>query len=103
MKLRWADEALEDMDHWHENDIEVWKKVRALIKRIQRDPDDGWSRPKALQRELKGWWSRRINDHDRLVYRVVHEGRTAVLEILQCRGHYSDNDDGRPRKKSDRK
>ena len=31
MKLRWADEALEDMDHWHENDIEIWKKVRALI------------------------------------------------------------------------
>jgi toxin YoeB len=103
MKLRWADEALEDLDYWHENDIEVWKKVRALIRRIQREPYEGWGRPKALQRELEGWWSRRITDHDRLVYRIVHERYTSVLEILQCRGHYTDDDDNsRPRKMATR-
>jgi toxin YoeB len=56
MKLRWADEVLEDYHYWHKNDINVWKKVKALIERIQRDPRDQWGRPKSLQREYLGWW-----------------------------------------------
>lgn len=88
MKLRWSDEALEDYEYWHRNDAAIWKKVKALIKRTQQEPYRGWGRPKALQREFKGCWSRRITDYDRLVYRLRRKGRKAFLEILQCRGHY---------------
>jgi toxin YoeB len=88
VKLRWADEATEDYNHWHNTNIAIRKKVKALIKRTQLDPYRGWGRPKKLQRELKGCWSRRITDYDRLVYRIRGKGRKALLEILQCRGHY---------------
>jgi toxin YoeB len=98
MKLRWADEALQDLDYWHNTNIKVWKQVKALIGQTQLEPYTGWGRPKALQRDYEGWWSRLITDHDRLVYRVRGEGRTAVLEILQCRGHYTDYNDPKPRK-----
>jgi toxin YoeB len=97
MKLRWSREARADYKYWHDNDLQVWKKIKALVKHIERDPCQGLGRPKALKEELEGWWSRRITDHDRLVYRIIHESRTAVLEILLCRGHYTD-DDGKPRK-----
>jgi toxin YoeB len=88
VKLRWADEVTEDYDHRHNTNIAIWKKVKALIKRTQLDPYRGWGRPKKLQRELKGCWSRRITDYDRSVYRIRGKGRKALLEILQCRGHY---------------
>ena len=50
MKLRWADEATEDYDYWHNTNIAIWKKFKALIKRTQLDPYRGWGRPKKLQR-----------------------------------------------------
>jgi toxin YoeB len=90
VKLRWADEALEDYDYWYNTDIATWKKVKAMIKRTQREPYRGWGRPKKLQRDYKGWWARRITDHDRLVYRVRRGHRNSFLDILQCRGHYGD-------------
>jgi len=71
VKLRWADEALEDYDYWYNTDIATWKKVKAMIKRTQREPYRGWGRPKKLQRDYKGWWARRITDYDRLVYRFA--------------------------------
>jgi toxin YoeB len=89
MKLRWSPAAWEDYEHWRKTDAAVWKHINALIKQTQLDPFTGLGRPKALQLELKGWWSREITNQDRLVYRVgrTRNGRQ-FLYILQCRGHY---------------
>jgi toxin YoeB len=88
VKLRWSDEAWEDYQYWHKNSIAIWKLVKALVRHTQRDPYRGLGRPKALTRELKGFWSRRITVEDRFVYRVSRRGRKEYLEIVQCRRHY---------------
>ena len=88
MKLRWSDEGWEDYQHWRKTNIAVWKMVKALIRHTQQRPYEGLGRPKALQYDLKGWWSRRITEEHRLVYRIRRMRRKDFLEILQCRGHY---------------
>jgi toxin YoeB len=88
VKLLWSDEAWDDYQHWRKTNIPIWKMVKALIRHIAQRPYTGLGRPKALQYELKGYWSRRINEEHRLVYRIRGRGRKQVLEILQCRGHY---------------
>jgi toxin YoeB len=88
VKLEWSDKAWEDYLHWHHTDVATWKLIRALIRHTQQHPFRGLGRPKELQRDFKGWWSRRITDKDRLVYRVRVRGDKLILEILQCRGHY---------------
>ena len=62
--------------------------INSLIKDIQRDPFKGLGKPEPLKFALQGCWSRRINQEDRLVYRVTGSGETKQVEILQCRYHY---------------
>ena len=62
--------------------------INSLIKDIQRDPFKGLGKPEPLKFTLQGCWSRRINQEDRLVYRVTGSGETKQVEILQCRYHY---------------
>ena len=84
MKLIWLTGAWEDYLYWQQNDKKTLKKINNLIKDIQRNPFDGIGYPEPLKHNLSGWWSRRINLEDRLVYKV--EGESIVL--LQCRKHY---------------
>jgi toxin YoeB len=84
MKLIWLTGAWEDYLYWQQNDKKTLKKVNKLIKDIQRTPFSGIGSPEALKHNLSGWWSRRINLEDRLVYKV--EGDSIIL--LQCRRHY---------------
>jgi toxin YoeB len=88
VKQSWEDHAREDYERWRRTDVAVFKMINALIHAIQQTPYEGLGRPKALQLELKGWWSREITEDHRLVYRVRKKGGKAVLEILQCRLHY---------------
>ena len=88
MKLRWSDRAREDYRYWRRTDVDIWKLVNALIRHTQREPYKGLGRPKILTDDLNGYWSRRITEKDRFVYRVRREGRKEFLEILMCRGHY---------------
>ena len=67
-------------------DKKTLKRINALLKDIERGNFDGISKPEPLRGELSGFWSRRIDDTNRLVYRI----RGDVLEILSCRGHYDD-------------
>lgn len=60
------------------------KRINALIKDIDRNAHQGIGKPEALKHELSGFWSRRIDDCHRLVYRVSDD----VVEIIQCRTHY---------------
>ncbi|MDB9442407.1 Txe/YoeB family addiction module toxin [Sphaerospermopsis kisseleviana CS-549] len=63
---------------------EVFKKILELIKDIQREPFSGIGKPEPLKYELQGYWSRRITDEHRLVYKVEED----VLIILSCKYHY---------------
>ena len=70
---------------WQETDRKALKRLNALIKECQRTPFAGSGKPEPLKAELSGFWSRRIDQEHRLVYRATASG----LEIVQCRYHYS--------------
>jgi toxin YoeB len=69
---------------WQGDDPKTLKKLNDLIKECSRTPFAGSGKPEPLRGDLKGWWSRRITQEHRLVYRMTERG----LEIAQCRYHY---------------
>jgi toxin YoeB len=75
--------------HWQANDPKTLARVSALIEDIRRSPFRGLGKPEPLRENLTGWWSRRISDEHRLVYRVAGSGEGQHIEILSCRHHYS--------------
>ena len=84
MKKLWSDRACDDYLYWQSQDKKTLKRVNQLIKDAERDPFSGIGKPEPLKGDLSGFWSRRIDDTNRLVYRVNGN----LLEILSCRGHY---------------
>lgn len=84
MIVTFLDEGWEDYLYWQQQDKKTLKKINDLIKEINRTPFEGSGKPEQLRFDLTGWWSRRINLEDRLVYKV-EEG---VVIIAQCRYHY---------------
>ena len=86
MKKIWFDEAWDDYIYWQQQDKKTMKRINSLLKDIERSYFDGIGKPEPLKGELSGFWSRRIDNTNRLVYRI----RENVLEILSCRGHYND-------------
>lgn len=85
MKLEWQSDAWEDYLYWQQTDKKVLKRINDLIKECLRTPFVGIGKPEPLKGQLSGFWSRRITDEHRLVYRVGENG----IYILQCRYHYS--------------
>ena len=83
MKLIFADEAWEDYLCWQKQDKRMVKRINKLILETQREPFSGIGKPEALKHALSGFWSRRITDEHRMVYRV--EGND--LLITQLRFH----------------
>jgi len=88
MKLIFSDNAWQDYHHWRTSDAKVFDRLNELIKEAMRTPFMGIGKPEPLKGDLSGWWSRRITQADRLVYRVSGSGRDQALEIAQCRYHY---------------
>ena len=88
MKLLWTTHAWDDYLHWQRADPRIVSKINELIKDIRRDPFRGLGKPEPLKGNLQGWWSRRITQEDRLVYRVVGKGDAQQIEIAACRYHY---------------
>lgn len=84
MRLIFADDAWEDYLYWQKHDKQMVERINKLIKEIQREPFTGIGKPEALKHALAGFWSRRITDEHRMVYRV--EGH--ALWIAQLRFHY---------------
>ena len=84
MRIVFYERAWEHHCYWQEHDRKILKKVNALIKECQRTPHAGTGQPEPLRHELSGWWSRRIDQEHRLVYRVEGD----ALLIAQCRNHY---------------
>ncbi len=88
MKLVFWPTAWEDYLHWQAEDPRVLARVNLLLKECIRDPFRGTGKPEALKRNLSGWWSRRITNEHRLVYRVTGSGEAQALEVAQCRYCY---------------
>jgi len=76
--------ALEDFTDWANQDKRIYVKIVELIRDIQRSPFTGLGKPEPLKHNLAGYWSRRINDEHRLVYKVTDE----AIVIAACRYHY---------------
>lgn len=85
MKLTFTPEAWEDCLYWQKYDKKTLQRINVLIKEIVRFPFTGKGKPEPLRFELKGCWSRRINQEHRLVYKAIDD----TLVILALRFHYS--------------
>lgn len=84
MKLLFAETAWADYLYWQQTDRRLLVRVNQLIREVQREPYAGIGKPEALKHALAGWWSRRIDEQHRMVYRVQDD----VLQIAQLRYHY---------------
>ena len=80
----WSDHAWEDYLYWQTQDKKILKRINQLIKDIDRNGYESLGKPEPLKYELQGYWSRRIDDEHRLVYRIVDNN----IEIVSCRLHY---------------
>ena len=86
MRKIWFVEAWEDYLYWQTQDKKTLKRINALIRDVEREPYNGIGKPEGLKHGEAGLWSRRIDEMNRLVYRI----RDGLLEIVSCRGHYDD-------------
>lgn len=84
MKLQFAPAAWDDYLHWQQHDRRLLERINKLIREVQREPFSGVGKPEPLKHALAGYWSRRINDEHRMVYRAQDD----VLQIAQLRYHY---------------
>lgn len=84
MKINFSETVWEDYLYWQKTDKKLLNRTNELIKVIMRTPFEGIGKPEPLKHGLVGYWSRRINDEHRLVYKVQDDS----LLIAQCRYHY---------------
>ncbi len=85
MKRLWFEKAWADYEYWQEQDKKTLRKINKLLYDIERNGAlDGTGKPEALKGDLQGFYSRRIDEKNRLVYRIKGD----VLEILSCKTHY---------------
>ena len=84
MKLVFSEQAWEDYLYWQKTDKNVVQRINGLIKEIARTPHSGIGKPEPLKYALSGYWSRRINDEHRIVYKVDN----GSLLVAQLRYHY---------------
>ena len=84
MKLLFSEQAWEDYLYWQKTDTKTVQRINGLIKEAPRNPFEGTGKPEPLKHALSGYWSRRINDEHRFVYKPTGE----ALLIAQLRYHY---------------
>ena len=82
----WDDDAWEDYVYWQTQDKKTLKRINALLKDIDKNGYEGIGKPEPLTGNWSGYWSRRTDEKNRLVYRIVDE----TIRIAQCRTHYGD-------------
>lgn len=88
MRLVFSGAAWTDYLFWQANDPKIAARINELIRDAMRSPFQGLGKPEPLRNELAGWWSRRISEEHRLVYRMSGKGDGQAIEIAQCRFHY---------------
>ena len=83
-KITFTEKAWEDYLYWQTQDKKTMKRINMLLKDIERNGFSGIGKPEPLKEDLSGLWSRRIDEVNRLVYKIKEE----AIEIIQCKGHY---------------
>ena len=84
MKLVFADEAWEDYLYWQKQDKKMVERINKLVAEVMREPFSGLGKPEPLKHALSGYWSRRIDDERRMVYKIEN----GCLSLAQLRYHY---------------
>ena len=84
MRILWEDRAWNEYLYWQTQDKKTLKRINTLIKDIQRNVFEGIGKPEPLKGNLSGWWSRRIDETNRIVY-FEEKG---IIYIVSCKGHY---------------
>jgi len=84
VKLIFSDNAWDDYIFWQKTDKKILRRINNLIKDTKRNPFEGIGKPEPLKHALSGYWSRRITDEHRLIYKVSED----AIEIAQLRYHY---------------
>ncbi len=86
MYISFEQEAFDDYNNWEQEDKKLYEKIKTLIKDIKRTPFQGIGKPEPLKYRWAGYWSRRITDEHRLIYKVEKE----TIYIASCKYHYKD-------------
>lgn len=84
MNKLWTDDAWNDYVYWSMQDKKILKRINQLLKDIDRNRYDGIGKPEPLKHNFQGFWSRRIDEVNRLVYKIENDN----VIIIHCRGHY---------------
>ena len=82
----WTDDAWDEFEYWSQNDKKTLKKILNLLKDIDRNGYTGIGKPESLKGNFSGYWSRRIDDYNRIVYKIENSS----VKIVQCGSHYKD-------------
>ena len=86
MNKMFSDNAWQDFLLWMREDRKTAKKIASLLTDIERNGNEGLGKPESLKGNLSGYWSRRITEKDRLIYRFDE----TTIYIAACKGHYGD-------------
>ena len=86
MKLTFSETGWKDYVYWQAQDRKTLKRINRLLDEIGRSGNDGIGKPEPLKGDLSGFFSRRIDEKNRLVYQT----KNGIVEVIQCRGHYGD-------------
>jgi toxin YoeB len=84
VKIVFSEHAWEDYLYWQRSNKKILRRINTLIKEIMRSPFQGMGKPEPLKHALSGYWSRRINDEHRIIYKITEE----AVQIAQLRYHY---------------
>ena len=85
--ISFSSSAWEDYLSWQATDLKKTRRINQLIEDIKRNGHRGIGKPEALKHDFSGWWSRRIDERNRLIYRILENG---TIQIAQCKNHYRD-------------
>ncbi len=85
MKLLWEERAWDDYCYWQSQDKKTLKRINMLIKDIQRNSFEAIGKPESLKDNLSGFWNRRIDEVNRIVYTITNNS----ILIISCKGHYN--------------
>lgn len=86
MKKEFYELAWDQIEYWQNQDKKTLKKISKLLSDIERNGNSGLGHPEPLKGNLSGWWSREIDEKNRLVYKIEDDS----IKIYQCKNHYDD-------------
>jgi toxin YoeB len=86
MTKSWSDDAWNAYVYWQTQDRKILRRINQLLKDIERNGNSGIGKPEPLKHQYQGYWSRRIDEANRLIYRI----QDTQIEIAQCGAHYDD-------------